>query len=152
MYLLVSVAECQDGNSRLVNPSISATYNSNGTVNNTITGLIELCINGTWLTVCYDEYQFTEGNRKLIHSTCQNMGYDGMCVGHIAIIRSTSSGLHTVGGRQTETFQNVRGKSVSLCDFHLWYINYPKVWGGGERGPPLFPSYPNATLIMQICK
>ena len=66
--------------SRLVNTSVSTASNGYGTVvNNTITGLIEVCIDGSWLTVCYDENsQFTEANRKAVNLACQRMGYDGM--------------------------------------------------------------------------
>ena len=46
------------------------------------TGLIEVCIDGNWLTVCYDGHdQFTEGNRRAVNFTCQDMGYDGMQAG-----------------------------------------------------------------------
>ena len=72
-------SECQDGKSRLVNTSITTTYNDNGTLVNAITGLIEVCYNGTWQTVCYDgPDQFTEGNRRAVNFACQDMGYDGM--------------------------------------------------------------------------
>ena len=134
LYLFFSLSECEDGNSRLVNPSISATYNSNGTVNNTITGLIEVCFSGSWLTVCADGYQNTEGNRKAINYTCQNMGYDGMwrvmhmCRTHCYNYRSTSLGLHTKNvawvGELRLSKMGGGGKGVSLCGFHFWYFQH----------------------------
>ena len=79
IYFDLSLSECADGRSRLVNTSVTTTINDNGAVVNSITGLIEVCINGTWLTVCYDgPDHFTEGNRRAVNLTCQDMGYDGM--------------------------------------------------------------------------
>ena len=78
-HLRLSFSECEDGKSRLVNTSITTTYNDNGTLVNAITGLIEVCYNGAWSTVCYDgPDNFTEGNRRAVNFTCQEMGYDGM--------------------------------------------------------------------------
>ena len=74
---LALLAECEDGQSRLVNSSIT-TNDYNGTGFNVIEGLIEVCYNGSWLTVCYNESeQFTEGNMRAVDHTCQSMGYDG---------------------------------------------------------------------------
>ena len=72
-------SECEDGKSRLVNSSVTTMNSDKGTVVNTITGLIEVCYNRTWLTVCYDGPDASvEGNRRAVKFTCQDMGYDGM--------------------------------------------------------------------------
>ena len=72
-------SECEDGKSRLVNSSINTTLNDYGAMVNAITGLIEVCYNGAWVTVCYGgPDNFTEGNRRAVNFTCQEMGYDGM--------------------------------------------------------------------------
>ena len=77
---MIFFSECEDGKSRLVNTSVATMSSDYGSVVNTITGLIEVCYNGTWLTVCYEGLdQFTEGNRRAVNFTCQAMGYDGMC-------------------------------------------------------------------------
>ena len=77
LYFILS--ECGEGSSRLVGTSVTNYINDNGTAVNTITGLIEVCYNGTWLTVCYDgPEQFTEGSRRAVNLACQDMGYDGM--------------------------------------------------------------------------
>ena len=74
---LALLAECEDGQSRLVNSSIT-TNDYNGMGFNVIEGLIEVCYNGSWLTVCYNESgEFTEGNMIAVDHTCQSMGYDG---------------------------------------------------------------------------
>ena len=73
------LSECEEGKSRLINTSVSTIINDYGAMVNAITGLIEVCYDGTWLTVCYDgPEQFTEGNRRAVNFTCQDMGYDGM--------------------------------------------------------------------------
>ena len=70
-------SECRDGQTRLVNSSI-ATNNYNGTEFNVISGLIEVCNNGSWLTICYNESErFTEVNMKVVNQACQSMGYGG---------------------------------------------------------------------------
>ena len=80
--IYIPLSECGYGRSRLVDTSISnfiVDINGHFTMVTTITGLIEVCYNGTWLTVCYDgPEQFTEGNLRAVNLTCQGMGYDGM--------------------------------------------------------------------------
>ena len=71
------LSECGYGQTRLANSSIT-TKIYNGTEFNVIEGLIEVCVNGSWLTVCYNESEpFTEGNMKGVNQGCQVMGYDG---------------------------------------------------------------------------
>ena len=72
-------SECEDGKSRLVDTSITSNIDGNDTVVNAITGFIEVCYNGTWLTVCGDTAElFTEGSMRVVNLACQDMGYDGM--------------------------------------------------------------------------
>ena len=71
------LSECEYGQTRLVNSSVTS-KNYNGTEFNVIEGLIEVCSNGSWLTVCYNESEpFTEGNMRGVDQACQVMGYDG---------------------------------------------------------------------------
>ena len=70
---------CFEGHARFISPSVTTSSNNDGTTVNSISGLIEVCINNTWVTVCYDgPDQFTEENKNAVNIVCLNMGYDGI--------------------------------------------------------------------------
>ena len=76
MYVVFSMycdilSECSDGSVRLYNNQIAST--DDGTL--TITGILEVCVDNKWATVCDDDTNFD--NDAALQRACEAMGYAG---------------------------------------------------------------------------
>ena len=64
---------CTEGDARILNYD---TYQlSNGTL--AIAGILEVCVNGEWSSICYDGSNLTDSDLVGIQAVCSGLGYTG---------------------------------------------------------------------------
>lgn len=73
IIIIISCVVCTDGSVRLLQENGTVVYNSSTVY---ITGIVEVCVEGYWASVC-DLYPIDPIGPEVV---CQSLGYDGMYI------------------------------------------------------------------------